>query len=263
LSEKWIFDEKHYEALNEARTPVVRRVLSELKAPLGLRTAIDVGCGLGHFANVLHGMGLQVLGVDAREENVTEARRRYPNLRFEVADAEDPQLSRLGVFDVVFCFGLLYHLENPFRALRSLSVMTPKLVMVEGICYPSPDPILVLMDEVESRDQGLNYLAHYPSETGLVKMLRHAGCATCYLPSQMPAHAEYQEDRLGFRRRTILVASKAPLVTELLLPWPQNPPIHPWNGMLPLCPIRGNSGRFYLLLERFLHGRGQAFRRYS
>ena len=200
LSTKLIFDQDHYQALNIAREPVVRRLVSEFRSVLGSETprAIDVGCGVGYYTDVLNSLGFQVLGVDARLENVEEARRRYPQLQFQIADAEDPKLSEIGRFDLVFCFGLFYHLENPFRLIRSLSSMTSRAIFLEGICYPSDEPALVLMDEVESNDQGINAVAYYPSEVALVKMLERSDFSDCYLPTIAPEHPEYREERPWF-----------------------------------------------------------------
>lgn len=252
LSQGWVFDEEHYGGLNAAREPLVRRLLIELKPVLAAArpTAIDVGCGLGYYSNILASLGFDVVGVDARKNNVEESRRRYPKLSFEVADAEDPALSALGTFDVVFCFGLLYHLENPFRAVRNLSAMTSKLSIIEGICYPSPEPVLVLMDEIEANDQGVNAVAYYPSESALGKMFLRSGFAELYLPNKMPEHAEYQPDEFRFRRRTVLIASKVALKTASLTPYPQPPIIRPWDSMAPLCSIRGKSGKVFTFLER-------------
>jgi SAM-dependent methyltransferase len=259
LSQDLIFDQKHYQVLNAAREPVVRRLLSGLRPDLattGSPTAVDVACGLGHYSNVLAELGLDVLGVDARAANVEESRRRFPHLKFEIADAEDPALGKLGSFDLVLCLGLLYHLENPFRVIRSLSAMASNLVMIEGICYPSPEPILVLMDENECADQGVNYVAYYPSEAALVKMLLRAGLAHCYLPTEMPQHPEYEQNNMGFRKRTFLVAAKSPISSTLLRPWPDPTPlVHPWDPMVPLCPIYGKTGLVYTYLERILHGK--------
>lgn len=43
----------------------------------------DVGCGPGHVARHLAGLGLTVFGVDVSPEMVRVARRRHPHLRFE------------------------------------------------------------------------------------------------------------------------------------------------------------------------------------
>ena len=38
--------------------------------------------------------------------------RRYPETKSVAADVED-SLAALGRFEIVFCYGLLYHLESP------------------------------------------------------------------------------------------------------------------------------------------------------
>src|SRR5262249_31737188 len=142
LNEPRIFDRSHYQSLNEARGAVVRQLLSELRPMLNLQTAVDVGCGLGYFSGLLHSLGLGVTAIDGRRENVEEAQRRFPEIPFHVINAEDSALLDLGHFDLVFCFGLLYHLENPFMTIRHLHAMTLKLLLVEAVCFPSSEPIL-------------------------------------------------------------------------------------------------------------------------
>jgi 2-polyprenyl-3-methyl-5-hydroxy-6-metoxy-1,4-benzoquinol methylase len=80
---------------------------------MNLANALDAGCGVGFFAQALEECGLYVRGFDGRLENVVEARRRFPRFPFGQADIEDPDIARLGTFDLVLCFGLVYHLENP------------------------------------------------------------------------------------------------------------------------------------------------------
>jgi SAM-dependent methyltransferase len=53
----------------------------------GLGPVLDVGCGPGTVTAYLAGLGLDVSGVDLSPRMVEHARRRYPDLRFEVASA--------------------------------------------------------------------------------------------------------------------------------------------------------------------------------
>lgn len=255
MSSSWVFDQSHYDALNAARGETVGRLLPDLKQRLNLKTALDLGCGLGHYANILHQHGFDVLAVDGRLENVEEARRRFPHLKFQLADAQDSELPRLGKFDLVFCFGLLYHLENPFRVVRSIGELTSKLALVEGIVYPSPEPAMVLMDENVGVDQGLNYLAFYPSEPCLIKMLRRSGISHCYSPEVMPAHPEYHKGSNGFRRRTVLAAARKSIDSPLLTPWTEpSPEFSPWT-MKPLYAAPMRVARFYGAVDKFLRRR--------
>ena len=255
MSSSWVFDQSHYDALNAARGEVVARLLPDLKQRRNLKTALDLGCGLGHYAEILHEYGFDVLAVDGRADNVEEARRRLPHLKFQVADAQDPALTSLGKFDLVFCFGLLYHLENPFRVIRSIAELTSEIALIEGIVYPSPEPAMVLMDENAGEDQGLNYMAYYPSEPCLVKMFRRSGLSHCYNPERMPVHPEYRRGTNGFRRRTILASAKQSLESPLLSEWEEPSPEFSPRVMMPLYPAHSRATGIYSAIDRLLHGK--------
>ena len=206
------------------------QLISESKGKLELRTAIDVGCGLGHFASLLTGLGLQVTAVDGRNENVREAQRRYPHIRFEQCDAEDSALLLFGRFDLVFCFGLLYHLENPLRAIRHLYSMTEKLLLVEGVIFPGTEPVMALIDEEKHEDQGLQHIAFYPTESCLAKMMYRSGFPWVYGFTVRLDHTEYRDTSYSRRTRTMLAASCTPLSSPMLKLFPEPASeIRPWD----------------------------------
>lgn len=211
------FDLQHYELLNRARADVVRALLGELGHSLNLRTALDVGSGLGYFSNFLHSLGMEVTALEGRVENASEAARRFPFIPFHIMNAEDPQIRSLGTFDLVLCFGLLYHLENPFLVIRQLHAITGSVLVLESMCVPSEVPTLELLDESNFDDQGLNYVGLYPSEPCLIKMLYRAGYGFVYRLRHPPADARFFGTRSRKRERTFLVASKAGLATSSLL----------------------------------------------
>jgi SAM-dependent methyltransferase len=231
LSAPRIFDAKHYERLNSSRGAVVTELLSQVKAPLGLQTAVDVGCGLGYFSGLLQSLGFQVTGVDGRSDNVEEASRRHLGVTFKQYNAEDPLLRTLGQFDLVFCFGLLYHLENPFLAIRHLHAMTEQLLFVEGVIFPGDDPTMALVDEERHEDQGLNHVAFYPTEACLIKMLYRSGYSHVYGFLHQPNHPEYHAYPGSRRVRTMLAASRSPIASELLVAMQEpSTPIRPWDS---------------------------------
>ena len=246
----WVFDAKHYDLLNQDRAETFAKVFAPLQKAKGLKTALDLGCGIGHFSSFLSEQGLDVLGVDGREENVLEARRRYPHLKFEVADVQDTSVASLGIFDLVFCYGLLYHLENPFSALRAIGRMTRSLAALESVVYPSPEPLMILLEENDAKDQGLNYIAYYPSESSLVKMLASSGLPYCYWPSNFPANPVYQIGRNGFRYRTFLFAANSVLDSDCLVPWHGHvSDFSPW-AMSPLYSVPTALSRAYGFFDR-------------
>jgi SAM-dependent methyltransferase len=247
LSAPPVFDQQHYELLNRARGDVVRPLLAELKDPLGLRSAIDVACGLGYFSQFLKSLGFDVTAVDGRQQNVDEALRRNPNIRFQRFDAEDPAMRSLGQFDLVFCFGLLYHLENPMLAVRQLKDMTGKLLLVEAVVYPGDEPTMALIEESPHEDQGLNHIAFYPTEACLLKMFYRAGFSHAYAFSTQPNHPDYRAEQRKPRIRTILAASHAPIQSNSLVRAPEpKSPVHPCNlsGNLPASSAAEKIKRF-------------------
>jgi SAM-dependent methyltransferase len=225
-----VFDQKHYEKLNASRAAVVSALITELKEPLGLHTALDVGCGLGYFSGLLRSFALDVTAVDGRPENTQEAARRNPGVKFRTYNAEDPAIRTLGTFDLVFCFGLLYHLENPLLAIRHLHSMARQLVLLEAVVFPGDEPVMALVDEVSTEDQGLGHFAFYPTEACLVKMLYRAGFPHVYRLAKMPDHSEYHSSANSRKIRTMLSASRMPISSDSLLSVGEpSTAIRPWD----------------------------------
>jgi SAM-dependent methyltransferase len=84
--------------------PVERGLLAAFaelarRAPAG--RVVDLGCGPGHVAAYLNGLGLPVLGVDQSAEMLAIGRVRYPRVRFARSS-----ITRLGLADGS-CSGVL------------------------------------------------------------------------------------------------------------------------------------------------------------
>jgi SAM-dependent methyltransferase len=226
MTSSTVFD--RYGTITEARKAFLGALLQELGGALELRTALDAGCGVGVFSAYLQTQGLAATGVDARPENVAEARARYPQIVFQVADVEDPAVLQTGPRDLVLSFGLLYHLENPFRAVRHLAALTGKVMAIESMVFPSRFPRAALVDEVHEVDQGLRHVALVPSESCLVAMLYRAGFTAVHRPARLPDHDEFRASLPQRRRRTILVAARSPVPCTWLQLVPDRRPRDPW-----------------------------------
>lgn len=218
MGKTWAFDSPEALRINKNRSEFLDRLLPDLIKNYNLQTALDTGCGLGYFSQHLSELGLKTTAFDARKENVTEARARYPHIRFAVADVEDPGVQELGLFDVVLSYGLLYHLENPFRAIRNLCGLTNKILVIESMVIPQRRAAAALIDEGPGEDQALRYIALVPSEACIVKALCRAGFALVYKATWLPDHEDFRTAFGRARRRTILVASKVEIASPLLQP---------------------------------------------
>jgi SAM-dependent methyltransferase len=91
------------------------------------RRVLDVGCNAGLHALEWARRGVEVVGIDSAPVAIDLARQRAagdPRLRFEVADLADPDLGRLGAFDLVTVLGGVFNciprpaVASAFRAIR-------------------------------------------------------------------------------------------------------------------------------------------------
>jgi SAM-dependent methyltransferase len=263
VDRQWIFDVPVSRDYTGVRQSFVREFLETVRQQTELASALDLGCGVGDFSKFLSDMGLSVAAVDGREENAIEARRRYPEIKFITGNAEDLPVHTMGTFDLVLCVGLLYHLENPFRAIRNFHSLTEKVLLIETMYVPGSEPTMSLLDEGVCEDQGLNYVAFYPSESCVVKMLHRAGFPFVYRFQQLPADPLFTATIWRKRVRTLLAASKIALKAPNLVSAPEpmrpsaalDPWITRWSRYRDLCraklfPLRVLAARLLTPLRR-------------
>jgi ubiquinone/menaquinone biosynthesis C-methylase UbiE len=90
---KWdasLYDDKHSFVWKMAGD------LIELLAPKSGEEILDVGCGTGHMTAQIAASGANVVGADMSASMVQQAREKYPEIIFAVADGKE---IRRGVFE--------------------------------------------------------------------------------------------------------------------------------------------------------------------
>ena len=211
-----VFDTDAARHINDARIAH----LELLGLPIEGRRVLDVGCGVGHLAQFFVAKGCKVVSIDAREDNLASLRSRYPELPSQCLNVETNSLAFLGHFDIVFCYGLLYHLENPLAALRNMAAVCDDLLLLETVVIDHPEPLLRLADEPAATfNQAMGGLAIRPSPAFVAMALTRAGFPFIYVPRTPPEHPDFQfewkADREFFRDghllRCIFVASRRPI----------------------------------------------------
>ena len=128
------------------QSPILRAVknLLRLNYPGGYagKTIVDIGCLEGGYATEFARLGLKSLGIDIRPSNIDNAnyvksRVNLPDLRFEVDNAWN--IVAHGPFDVIFCTGLYYHIEDARRYMAELSKACRKILVLETHFAPERD----------------------------------------------------------------------------------------------------------------------------
>jgi trans-aconitate methyltransferase len=94
------------------------RGVVELLAPLPGERILDLGCGTGHLTNQIAAAGAETIGIDKSQSMIAEARRLYPNLRFEIADATDFKLDQS--FDAVFSNAAIHWMKDQPAVARCI-----------------------------------------------------------------------------------------------------------------------------------------------
>lgn len=96
---------------------------------------LDIGCGDGDMAFLCEMLGArEVAAIDWPDTNFNfmqgvRALREQLHSRIHVisGNLEDMDMSFLGIWDMILFLGTLYHLPNPIRVLRKLSVIAAQI----------------------------------------------------------------------------------------------------------------------------------------
>ncbi len=154
-----LFDQPFYREITDARL----EHLATLGLPVEGRSVIDVGSGIGRLSEFFAARGCDVLCVDGREDNIAQLRAHYPERRAAVVDVETDELVAHGSFDVVFCYGLLYHLSDPLAFLGRAARICRELMVVETCITDSEERVLFLVDDPDDPTMSLSRVASRPA----------------------------------------------------------------------------------------------------
>ncbi|MCB0820069.1 MAG: methyltransferase domain-containing protein [Bacteroidetes bacterium] len=94
---------------------------------------VDLGCLEGGYSLAFAKLGMQVTGMDAREDNIekcewVKSHFDLPNLSYVKDDVKN--LANYEQFDVIFCAGLLYHLDEPSSFIKLMHDQTRRMTII-------------------------------------------------------------------------------------------------------------------------------------
>lgn len=108
------------------------------------KRVIDVACNAGGFSVEAARLGAEyVLGFDVADHYLDQANfiKRALGLdqvEFKNMALADCDEAKIGMFDVSFCFGILYHLENPAYEMKRLASVTKDIMLIDANMYQTP-----------------------------------------------------------------------------------------------------------------------------
>ena len=197
--------------------------LASLGIPCRGKSVLEVGAGIGDHSHFYLDRKCHVTITEARPENLRLLRNRYPLGDIQALDMEQPVPVAGAPFDIVHCYGLLYHLSNPQQALAFLSQNVMQVLLLEtcvsfgeqAAIHPTPEPRA-------DPTQACSGMGCRPTRTWIFSALQRL-FEFVYLPKTQPNHDEFPldwtapEKHPGSLQRAIFIASRQALENPNLL----------------------------------------------
>jgi FkbM family methyltransferase len=187
--------------------------LASLALPLEGKRVLEVGAGIGDHTSFYVDRGCTVLTTEGRAENLMLLQRRWtdtPAVTVRALDMDAPLPLNEGVFDLIHCYGLLYHLRDPAGAIRFMAAHTD-LLLLETCLAPDDRGDVNLVDEpAHVASQALHGTGCRPTQAWVTNLL-----ATCFdevsVPWSQPCHPEFDRQHAiatgGLFRRVFVARS--------------------------------------------------------
>lgn len=169
--------------------------LATLGLPVAGRSVLEVGAGIGDHTSFFLDRGCRVTVTDARASNLEAVRRRYDSVGVAQLDLEQAALpAGLEPHDVVYAYGILYHLKNPDQALANLSRLTRGMLLLETcVSFGQALAINPVLEEVSDPTQSASGFGCRPTRGWVFAALqRHFPFA--YVTRTQPWHDEFPVD---------------------------------------------------------------------
>lgn len=181
------------------------------------KTVFDAASGVGDHAQYYLDRGCTVTLSDVRDENLAVLRDRFPKCPGYQVDFEEPGELPGGPYQIVHCYGLLYHLGKPEVALTRLSQACSEMLFLETCVTPGDvDDIYGVKENPGNPTWAFSGNACRPSRRWIVDRLK-ALFPHVYLTKTQPNHPQFPIDWTNLRpdekvlTRAVFVASRQPL----------------------------------------------------
>lgn len=198
----------------------INKIRQDHLAGLGLdldnQTVLELGAGIGDHTDFWLRRSCQVTAVEGRPENAFRLRSRFPTV--EVIEHDLETSLPLTPYQVVYAYGILYHLQNPMKALERWASCCIRLLLLESVV--SRDSISIVKSE--SSDNPTACL--HGSCVWLTRLEIVSALSRClpyvYTPIESPHHEEFPQDWSKLPNdglvRAIFIGSQKPLTLDTL-----------------------------------------------
>ncbi|AOO84278.1 hypothetical protein BHK69_07845 [Bosea vaviloviae] len=194
--------------------------LASLGLPIAERSVLELGAGIGDHTTFFIDRDCPLCVTDGRPELYEILRDRFSWMRTAQIDLdEEPDFS--DPYEIVYAYGLLYHLNDPERALRTMSRLCSGMLLLETCVSPKTDLSINLVKEDDLPSQARSGTGCRPSRRWVFETLKTL-FPYVYVTRTQPWHPEFPLDWRGLEHgkgltRSVFVASREPLDLPTLL----------------------------------------------
>lgn len=135
----------------------------------------DLGCGHADISGVLYRLGADITAVDAREEHLKIATKKFPGIKTLKADLDRgwPFSTK---FDIVLDLDMICHLSSFEDHLKMICANTSHLIIETAVCdSDDPNKVMVLKENKSIYDLSVNGLSCRPSPAAIERVLQECG----------------------------------------------------------------------------------------
>lgn len=214
----------YYQRLNQRRL----EHLASLGLELTDRRVLEVGAGVGDLTTFWLDRGCTVHSTDARPEHVEILRSTFSgDERFSAGalDLDNPGDAVGEPYDIVFCYGLLYHLRDPLRGIEFMSRACAGMLLIETcVSMGEGEAINPVSEDHMVFSQAVSGQGCRPTRGWVFARLRER-FPHVYCPRTQPTHEEFPLDwskpgAPGTLTRAVFIASRHAISSELLMSGP-------------------------------------------
>jgi FkbM family methyltransferase len=213
-----VFHSDHYQRHNQRRL----EHLASLGLNLANKTVLEVGAGIGDHTHFFLDRSCEVTTTEGRPENLKLLQARYPGLPVAFLDMDQPEADANMMFEIVYCYGLLYHLKNPTEAIAFMSQHCTNLLLLETcVSYGDGEAINPCNEWAESPSQATSGWGCRPTRNWVYNQLkRHFNFV--YLPITQPNHEQFPTDwstdpQNDLLSRSVFIASRTAIHNPILI----------------------------------------------
>lgn len=227
--------------------------LDSLSVDFVNKDILEIGAGIGdHTDHLLKFAPRSLFVTDVRDENLQILRNKFKDnhvVSIGYLDMDNP-VDLKKSYDICYCYGLLYHLSKPERAIKYLSEYTKNILLLETcVDYFNDDAINETHEQREIYSQSFHGEGCRPGRAWLHSQLKKH-FEFVYMPLFQPDHEQFPvnwmlKNRPSRLTRSIFVASRKKIYNPAL------------SELIPLFQIKyGNNIPRYILtwlgLKNFL-----------